>query len=96
MLLLCRFKVIPLFCIAQLILRITLRLRRFHAGHLKKAKNGRFCCSRAFNCNHDNSSWLRRCCCGTRPSPLMENDHFDAEIAPLPSIYRPVGKKRVR
>ena len=96
MLPLCRFEVIALFRIAQLILRITLRLRRFHAGHLKRGKNGRFCCSRAFNCNHDNSSRLRRCCFGTRPSPFMENDHFDAEIAPLPSIYHRVGKKRTR
>ena len=42
------------------------------------------------------SSRLRRCCFGTRPRPFAENDHFEAEIAPLPSIYYRVAKKRTR
>ena len=32
----------------------------FHTGHLKRGNKGRFCCSRAFKCNHDNSSWLKK------------------------------------
>ena len=38
----------------------------------------------------------RRWCFGTCPSPLAENDNFEAEIAPLPSIYHRVAKKRAR
>ena len=58
----------------------------FHPGHLKRGNKGRFCCSRAFKSNHDNSSRLRRCCFGTPPSPFAQNDHFKAKIAPLPFI----------
>ena len=54
----------------------------FHPGHLKRGnKKAAFA---AFKSNHDNSSRLRRCRFGTRPSPFAENDHFEAEITPLP------------
>ena len=46
-------------------------------GHLNGGNKGRFCCSRAFKCNHDNS---RRCSFGTRPSPFAENDHFEPKL----------------
>ena len=77
-------KEIPLFCTAHLTLRITLRLSEMaasHPGHPKRGNKGRFCCSRAFKSNHDNSCRLRRCCFGNRPSPFVEDDHFEAEIA---------------
>ena len=72
----------------------TLKMAAFLAGHLKRDNISRFCCSKAFKRNHDNSSRLRSCCFGTRPSPYAENDHFEAEIAPLPSICCRVAKKR--
>ena len=78
------FKVIPLFCTAHNI--ATSEMGTFHPGHLKRGHKGRFCCSRAFKSNHDNSSRLRRCSFGTRPSLFADNDHFEAKIAPLPSI----------
>ena len=80
-------KVIPLFCTAPLILRITSEMAAFRAGHLKRGNKG---------CFADNSSRLRRCFFGTRPGPFEENDHFEAEIAPLPPIYHRVAKKRAR
>ena len=67
-------KVIPFFCTAHLILRIV--FAAFHADYLKTGNKGRFCCSRAFKWTHDNSSRLRRCCFGTRPSRFAENDQL--------------------
>ena len=64
----------------------TSEMMAFHPGHLKRGNKGHFCCSRAFKSNHDNSSRLRRCWFGALPSPFAENDHFEAEIAPLSCI----------
>ena len=36
---------------------------------------------------------IRRYCFGTRPSPFAENDHFEAEIAPLPTIVIVLRRK---
>ena len=92
-------KAISLFSTTHLVLRITLRLRRwrgFTPAICRKATKAAFWCLRAFKYNHDNFSRLRRCCFGTRPSSFAEMIILKLKW-PLHSVCNPLiivlGKK---